>query len=66
MVVTAEAQKDNIVEVVKAEVSNYIAKPFTPVVFAEKIARVIPRWIGVRSGEESRNKSSKVVELPSN
>ncbi len=43
LMVTAEAQKENIVEAVKARVSNYIVKPFTPVVLAEKIAKIIPQ-----------------------
>jgi two-component system chemotaxis response regulator CheY len=43
LMVTAEAQKDNILEAVKAKVSNYIVKPFSPVVFAEKLAKIIPQ-----------------------
>jgi two-component system chemotaxis response regulator CheY len=43
LMVTAEAQKDNIVEAVRAQVSNYVVKPFTPVVLAEKIAKIIPQ-----------------------
>jgi len=30
LMVTAEAQKDNIMEAIKAGVDNYIVKPFTP------------------------------------
>ncbi|MDR3569450.1 MAG: response regulator [Syntrophobacteraceae bacterium] len=41
IMVTAEAQKDNIIEAVKAKVSNYVVKPFTPASLAEKIAKVI-------------------------
>lgn len=43
LLVTAEAQKENIVEAIKAKVSNYIVKPFTPATLAEKIAKVIPQ-----------------------
>lgn len=43
LMVTAEAQKDNIVEAIKAKVSNYIIKPFTPATLAEKIAKIIPQ-----------------------
>lgn len=43
LLVTAEAQKDNIVEAIKAKVSNYVVKPFTPATLAEKIAKVIPQ-----------------------
>ncbi len=43
LMVTAEAQKENIVEAVKAKVSNYVVKPFTPAVLEEKIAKILPR-----------------------
>jgi two-component system chemotaxis response regulator CheY len=42
LMVTAEAQKENIVEAVKARVSNYIVKPFTAATMAEKLAKIIP------------------------
>lgn len=42
LLVTAEAQKENIIEAVKAKVSNYIVKPFTAVTLAEKLAKVLP------------------------
>ena len=40
IMVTAEGQKDNVVEAVKAGVSNYIVKPFTPETFSEKLEKV--------------------------
>ncbi len=40
LMVTAEAQKENIVEAVKAKVSNYIVKPFTPETLSEKIEKI--------------------------
>ena len=40
IMVTAEGQKENVVEAVKAGVSNYIIKPFTPETFGEKIHKV--------------------------
>ena len=40
LMVTAEAQKENIVEAVKARVSNYIVKPFTPETLGEKIEKI--------------------------
>ncbi len=43
LLVTAEAQKENIMEAIKAKVSNYIVKPFTPATLAEKIAKIIPQ-----------------------
>lgn len=40
VMVTAEAQKDNIVDAVKAGVSNYIVKPFTAETVGEKLQKV--------------------------
>ncbi|MBW2644096.1 MAG: response regulator [Deltaproteobacteria bacterium] len=40
VMVTAEAQKDNIVEAVKAGVSNYVVKPFTAETINEKLKKV--------------------------
>ncbi len=40
MMITAEAQKENIVEAVKERVSNYIVKPFTPETLSEKIQKI--------------------------
>lgn len=41
LMVTAEGQKENVIEAVKAGVSNYIVKPFTPETFGEKLQKVI-------------------------
>ena len=43
LMVTAEAQKENILEAVKARVSNYIVKPFTAAVLEEKLTKILPR-----------------------
>jgi len=40
IMVTAEGQKDNILEAVKAGVSNYVIKPFTPETINEKLKKV--------------------------
>jgi two-component system chemotaxis response regulator CheY len=40
VMVTAEAQKDNILEAVKAGVNSYIVKPFTAETVGEKINKV--------------------------
>ena len=40
IMVTAEGQKENIIEAVKAGVSNYIVKPFTPETLSEKLEKV--------------------------
>ena len=43
LMVTAESQKENVVEAVKARVSNYIVKPFTAATLAEKLAKILPQ-----------------------
>lgn len=42
LMVTAEAQKENILQAVQAKVSNYIVKPFTAATLSEKLAKIIP------------------------
>jgi two-component system chemotaxis response regulator CheY len=40
LMVTAEAEKENIIEAVKSGVSNYVVKPFTADTLKEKMAKV--------------------------
>ncbi len=40
LMVTAEAQQENIIEAVQAKVSNYIVKPFTADVMKQKIDKI--------------------------
>ncbi len=40
LMVTAEAEKDNIIEAVKSGVSNYVVKPFTGATLAEKLSKI--------------------------
>ena len=40
IMVTAEAQQDNIIAAVKAKVSQYIVKPFTADTLAEKMGKI--------------------------
>jgi len=40
LMVTAEAQKQNVIEAIKAGVNNYVIKPFTPEVIQQKIAKI--------------------------
>jgi two-component system chemotaxis response regulator CheY len=42
LMVTAEAQQENIIEAVKAKVSNYIVKPFTADTLNEKMEKIFP------------------------
>jgi len=41
VMVTAEAQKENIIEAVKAKVSSYIVKPFTAEIVSEKLKKIL-------------------------
>jgi len=40
LMVTAEAQKENLIEAIQAGVSNYIVKPFTAEVLQEKMNKI--------------------------
>ena len=40
LMITAESQKEKIIEAVKYKVSNYIIKPFTPKALMEKINKI--------------------------
>lgn len=40
LMVTAEAQKENIIEAVQAGVSNYVVKPFTADALLEKLTKI--------------------------
>jgi two-component system chemotaxis response regulator CheY len=40
LMVTAEGQKENVIEAVKYKVNNYIVKPFTPETLKEKIDKI--------------------------
>ena len=42
LMVTAEAQQENIIEAVQAKVSNYIVKPFTADTMKQKIDKSFP------------------------
>ncbi|UQZ90780.1 response regulator [Deltaproteobacteria bacterium Smac51] len=42
LMVTAEAQQENIIEAVKAKVSNYVVKPFTADTLQEKLEKMFP------------------------
>lgn len=44
LMVTAEAEKENIIEAVKAGVSNYVVKPFTAQVLSEKLAKIFENY----------------------
>ena len=41
LMVTAEAQKQNVIEAVQAGVSNYVVKPFTAEAISDKLKKII-------------------------
>jgi two-component system chemotaxis response regulator CheY len=41
--VTAEAQKENIIEAVQAGVSNYVVKPFSAEALQEKLEKIFAK-----------------------
>jgi two-component system chemotaxis response regulator CheY len=43
LLVTAEAQKENVMEAIQAGVSNYIVKPFTPDSMKQKLEQTLDR-----------------------
>ncbi len=43
LMVTAEAQKENIIEAVQAGVSNYVVKPFTADALQEKLEKIFSK-----------------------
>lgn len=43
IMVTTEAEKSRVVEAIKAGVNNYVVKPFTPDVLAERIKETLDR-----------------------
>jgi two-component system chemotaxis response regulator CheY len=49
LMVTAEAEKENIIEAVKSGVSNYIVKPFTGATLNEKLKKIY-QALGMKVG----------------
>jgi two-component system chemotaxis response regulator CheY len=43
LMVTAEAEKDKVIEAIKSGVSNYVVKPFTAEVLKEKMDRILEK-----------------------
>lgn len=42
LMITAEAEQSNVLKVVKAGVSNFVVKPFTPETLQQKIQKIFP------------------------
>ena len=49
LMVTAEAQKENIIEAIQSGVSNYVVKPFTAEALLEKLTKVFAKKIPVNA-----------------
>ncbi|MBE0602410.1 MAG: response regulator, partial [Deltaproteobacteria bacterium] len=43
LMVTAEAEKEKVIEAIKAGVSNYVVKPFTAEILKEKIEKIFDK-----------------------
>ncbi len=43
LMVTAEAQKDSVVQAIQAGVTNYTVKPFTPEAIKEKLEQIFKK-----------------------
>ena len=43
LMVTAESQKDSVVQAIQAGVSNYVVKPFTPDTIKEKLEQIFKK-----------------------
>lgn len=50
LMVTAEAEKEKVIEAIKAGVDNYIVKPFTAEVLKEKLEKVADKKKSLRAG----------------
>ncbi|OGP50529.1 MAG: histidine kinase [Deltaproteobacteria bacterium RBG_13_43_22] len=46
LMVTAESEKDKVVEAIKAGVNNYIVKPFTTEILKEKMEKILEKMAG--------------------
>lgn len=46
IMITAEAEKTHVIEAIKAGVTDYLIKPFTPEMLREKIERVLGHLAG--------------------
>ncbi|MGO9015636.1 MAG: response regulator [Dissulfurispiraceae bacterium] len=49
LLVTAEAEKEKVVEAIKSGVDNYIVKPFTAEVLKEKLEKVSERKLSLKA-----------------
>ncbi len=50
LMVTAEAEKEKVIEAIKAGVDNYVVKPFTAEVLKEKLEKIAERKPSLKAG----------------
>jgi two-component system chemotaxis response regulator CheY len=50
LMVTAEAEKEKVIEAIKAGVDNYIVKPFTAEVLKEKLEKIADKKASLKAG----------------
>lgn len=50
LMVTAEAEKEKVIEAIKAGVDNYIVKPFTAEVLKEKLEKISEKKKSLKAG----------------
>ncbi|WP_353683459.1 chemotaxis response regulator CheY [Thermodesulfovibrio sp. 3907-1M] len=51
LMVTAEAEKERVIEAIKAGVDNYIVKPFTGEVLKEKLEKIAQKKPSLKGGQ---------------
>lgn len=51
LMVTAEAEKEKVIEAIKSGVDNYIVKPFTGEVLKEKLEKIAQKKPSLRGGQ---------------
>ncbi|HEX8948858.1 MAG TPA: chemotaxis response regulator CheY [Dissulfurispiraceae bacterium] len=50
LMVTAEAEKEKVIEAIKAGVDNYIVKPFTAEILKEKLEKIAEKRKSLKAG----------------
>lgn len=51
LMVTAEAEKEKVIEAIKAGVDNYVVKPFTGEVLKEKLEKIAQKKPSLKGGQ---------------
>ena len=51
LMVTAEAEKEKVIEAIKAGVDNYVVKPFTAEILKEKLEKIAEKKKSLKAGD---------------